>query len=189
MATEGLVRNRMELPLKENRTDQSGRIGQGAHVSSSRIPHCRSTEVEHMCCQGGIIFCCWKIKKMWFITLLYVITERHMLAAGRFHALLPVLGIMRDAIWERNYLLSIQRLHQVQLSPLPSKGAKHSHIRKCSQHIWNSYSSGSSIFFSSWYPTDEAIFSYGNRRLVSYEPEAVHLILSSRSWARIEKSV
>jgi hypothetical protein len=29
MATEGLFRNRMKLPQKENRTDQSGRIDQG----------------------------------------------------------------------------------------------------------------------------------------------------------------
>jgi hypothetical protein len=64
MATEGLVKNRMERPLKENRTDQSEIIDQGAHVSSLRILHCRCIGRKYMyVVMEGLFSVVEKIKK------------------------------------------------------------------------------------------------------------------------------
>lgn len=57
--------------------------------------------------------------------------------------LVPVHGIIRDAIWDRNYLLCMKRLHRAQLHlpspPSPSRKSKsvgQSYVTNRSRNIW-----------------------------------------------------
>jgi hypothetical protein len=104
---------------RKNRTDQSGRIENGGPRVQFTNPALLEYRVGTYVLPGRVYFLLLKKKKNWCITLLYVITDVHVWVVGRLHALRPVCGIMKDAIWDRNYLLSSKRLHQVQFYRSP----------------------------------------------------------------------
>jgi hypothetical protein len=131
----------MGFPYKENRTDQSRRIEQGGPTCPVHESCIVKIRTMNICVARKGYFLLLRKKKFWCIN---ASVRNHWEAYVRCRevtSLVPVHGIIRDAIWDWNYLPCMKRLHRAQLH-LPSllsrksKGVRQCYVTNRSQNIW-----------------------------------------------------